>query len=152
MRGLPLRLISLRRLKFKLFEPKFWVIWVMMSHMSHMIWLRREVNRWHWYDWDCLTETPGPKLARIWLRRPNKFVLPFRFYTLETATRWKTTMKILGRLSHISLRYISRLTQIGLTVTQWPESFSGFWNQSYFRSFCLFKMSIFEKLRWQKNL
>ena len=47
-----------------------------------------------------MTETPWPKLAQIWLRRSKKFVLAFRFYTLETATHLKITTKKWG-VSHM---------------------------------------------------
>ena len=86
------------------------------------IWVRREVYCWDWYEWDAwtrfcsdMTETPSLPLTLIWLRRldpilhrydwdaQKKFVLAFRFFTLETATQSKIKIKKLGRLSHINV-------------------------------------------------
>ena len=77
--------------------------------LLRLIWLRRLNQSLHRYDWDTkltidtdMTETPWPKLAQIWLRRPKKFC--FRFSILDTwdcDTRKNNDQKNLGRLSHI---------------------------------------------------
>ena len=64
------------------FEPEFWVIS-----------LRSKVYRWHWYDWDCLSETPWPKLARIWLRPPKNLFFLFDSTHLTVSSWHCETMK-----------------------------------------------------------
>ena len=107
------------------------MIWLTEQSPFHLVSYRRVPimaasvwPKWDRYEWDAwirvysdMTETPNLSLTLIWLRRldpnlhtydwdaPKNFVFALRFYTLETATHSKITIKkILGRLSHICAR------------------------------------------------
>ena len=83
------------------------------------IWLRRETHRWHRYDWD----------AR------KKFVFAFWFYTLETASGSKITMKnFFGRLSRIC-------ASSGRGVSVISMSTVGFPSQSYRSKLCFKRLT-----------
>ena len=77
--------------------------------LLRLIWLRHLNQSLHRYDWDTkltidtdMTETPWPKLAQIWLRRPKKFCSRLSIlHSYDCDTLQNNDQKILGRLSHI---------------------------------------------------
>ena len=80
-----------------------WDAWTRVwSGMSHTVWLIP-------YEWDTkltvdtdMTETPWPKLAQIWLRRPKKICSRFSIlHSYDCDTLQNNDQKILGRFSHI---------------------------------------------------
>ena len=97
-----------------------------------LIWLRHLNQSLDRYDWDTkftvdtdMTETPQPKLAHIWLRRPKNFC--FRFLILHTwdcDTFKNNDLKIFGRLSHIC-------ASLGRGVSVISVSTVNFVSQSY---------------------
>ena len=77
-----------------------------------LIWLRRLNQSLEWYEWDTkltvdtdMTETPWPKLAQIWLRRPKFFWSLFLSVSQSQVCRIeKREQNFFGRLSHICAR------------------------------------------------
>ena len=77
--------------------------------LLRLVWLRRLNQSLEWYEWDTkltvdtdMTETPWPKLAQIWLRRPKKFCSRFSIlHSYDCDTLQNNDQKFLGRLSHI---------------------------------------------------
>ena len=87
------------------------------------IWVRREVSRWDWYDWNAktrvcsdMTETPNLPLTLIWLRRldPNSHrydwdapIFLSLFLIVLQSQVWRIEKReqiFFGRLSHICAR------------------------------------------------